>query len=147
MRKATETLFKQYPNVIENLCIKLRRKGGDEECRSSTGTARMEFISYTFKSATFSSPIYVEMYYLEYPVGTWMTVTFNDQTYETPTTVITKHIYDSIAIGTKVFYKATRFANELNPASTAQFLVYNAEYGILKFRFQTGEEWELLTKP
>jgi hypothetical protein len=125
----------------------LRRNGGDEECRSSTGTARMEFISYTFASTTFSSPIYVEMYYVDYPVGTYIKIRFNNKTYDAPTTVFTPFSKDSFLVAGRMHYDVARIADDANPLSQKYFTLYNATSGILKIRFENGEEWELLTKP
>lgn len=120
---------------------------GDAECRSTQGDALMEFVKYTFVSSTFNSPIVLQMYHRNYPVNSWIEIRFNNKMYETPAIDLSNPLYDSIQIGNKMCYNANRFADDLYPDSKDYYVFYNAKYGILKFRFQTGEEWELHTKP
>jgi hypothetical protein len=124
-----------------------QRDYGDEECRSSGGQAMMEFIQYTFKSSTFTSPIILDVYYLRYPVVSWIDIRFKDKTFDAPTTVFTPFAKDSFLIASRMYYDIATIADDLNPSSKEYFTLFNAANGILKFRFQTGEEWELLPKP
>ncbi|MES2561062.1 MAG: hypothetical protein V4590_15065 [Bacteroidota bacterium] len=125
----------------------LPRNGGDEECLSSRGEALMEYVSYTFVSSTFTSPIVLNMYHDEYPGGSMIKVRFNNKTYERPTTVFTPFAKDSFLIAGRMYYDVATIADDYHPGSQQYFTLFNAASGILKFRFETGEEWELLTKP
>ncbi|MES2561061.1 MAG: hypothetical protein V4590_15060 [Bacteroidota bacterium] len=125
----------------------LPRDGGDEECLSSRGSASMEYVKYTFVSSTFPSSIVLHMYYVEYPVGKNVSVRFNNKLYKRPSSVFTPFAKDSFKVGSRMYYDVATIADDLDPLSQEYFTLFNATYGILKFRFATGEEWELLPKP
>lgn len=127
--------------------VLLRIPSGNPECQAMKGDAKTERLSYTFKSSTFSSPIHFVMYYDRYPGSPEVDIRFNDQLYSTSSLSLTSYSYGALQIKGKLYYNIAQFADGDSPASEVYFVLYNASDGILKFRFKTGEEWELLPKP
>lgn len=119
---------------------------GDGECPDSKGEALMESIQCTFVSFTFKSPIFIYMGYYKYGES-WIQLNFNNKTYERPTTVFTPFAKDSFLIAGRMYHDVATIADDNDPRSQKYFTLFNATHGILKFRFETGEEWELLPKP
>lgn len=125
----------------------LRIPSGNPECQAMKGDAKTESLSYSFVSTTFNSPIVMDMYYYQYPGSPWIDIRFNNKLYDAPSTVLSAYAYDSLQIGNKIYYNLAQIADGNNPGSEAYFVLYNASFGILKFRFISGEEWELLSQP
>lgn len=126
----------------------LRIPSGDPECQAMKGDAKTENLSYIFTSGTFTSPIKLGLYYYQYPGEPYFYISFNDQYYERNSVILGKpYLYDSLEIGGRMYYNLDQISDESYPSTKQYYILYNSTFGILKFRFKSGEEWERLTKP
>lgn len=117
-----------------------------ENCPPPDNT-KMGWLKYTFSSSTFNSEIILGLYSFRSRETPYIYIDFNSQNYEVASTFLGKpYEYDSLSIGGRTCYNINRFSATYYPITDKFFVLYNYSFGILKFKFKNGEEWELISK-
>lgn len=117
-----------------------------ENCPPPDNT-KMGWLKYTFASSTFNSEIILGLYSFRSRETPYFAIDFNNQDYEDGSTALGKpYAYSSLQIAGQTFYNINKISNSEFPTTDRFFVLYNYSFGILKFKFTNGEEWELISK-
>lgn len=102
-----------------------------------------ENYSYTFKSNTFYSPLYIGQYIPEVSISTPTSyINFQNKFY-TGYLYLNETNLDSIVILNRKYYN-TQYISESTSIPANYKIYFNKEYGCLKMILDNGETWELL---
>ncbi|MFA6260730.1 MAG: hypothetical protein WC760_04635 [Bacteroidia bacterium] len=121
------------------------RSWGNTNPECPSDIAKLEFAAVTFQSSTFNSPIFYKIVIKEPDGYPHLIINFNSQYFYDHLPSGTPK-YDSLLIAEK-FYKNIYFMSDNgDPETELYYLLINNSDGVLKFKFQNGDIWELIKK-